>query len=606
MVMPPSNISAEESLLGSILIDPAIMEDVKKVGIGLGDFHVEKNGWIFIAMKGMVDCGKQIDFVTLCDELQRRNQLIESGGAAYLSHLMTVVPTAMHAESYARIIREDSAKRMLLELASKAAASAYKGTETSVTVENIMRLAQRIKDKVRRDDGDEPEQPVKIVPDLPESARLEYDPTSGVGSFVDSYLVHALAIGPTTPMQFHESAALWLGSVAIARRLKAALPHGDIYPNLFIAWIAPSTLWHKTTALNAARKIVYRAFPFLLSAADTTIEALLSDWSGKEPENLAQLTEENQADWRASRDHSAQRGIVLDEMSGLLAGAGRDYNAGMIETLLRFFDCDERYTRSTRGQGLIFVRNAYMSFLGASTPVAMYPHMANERLWSNGFWPRFALLAPDVDHPEYEQSRETQDPQDIVDVLKALYAKPPKTTHPNAPEAKSVIIESEAMGAWQHYSKAVGYDLITDTLDHRLWAVYGRLPDQLIKVAIILSSFDWAMEKRKTAVPTIELGHVSRAMNIVEGWRRSAHRTIEQVTMSDASRFLQRILRHVVSTGERGITLRELYKGMKDRQPFEIANALDQLIQAEEIEAIDAGTTRAGGRPTKRYHRRKV
>lgn len=605
VVMPPSNISAEESLLGSILIDPAVMEEVKKIGIGLGDFHIEKNGWIFTAMKGMADCGKQIDFVTLCDELQRRDQLIEAGGAAYLSHLMTVVPTAMHAESYAKIIREDSAKRMLIDLASKAAASAYKGTEAFITIENIMHMAQRIKDKVRRDDGDEPEQPVKIVPDLPESARLEYDPTSGVGSIVDAYLVHALAIAPMTPVQFHESAALWFGSVAIARRLKAALPHGDVYPNLFIAWIAPSTLWHKTTALNISRKIVYRAFPHLLSAADTTIEALLSDWSGKEPENLTHLTEENQATWRASRDHSAQRGIVLDEMSGLLAGAGRDYNAGMIETLLRFFDCDERYTRSTRGQGLIFVRNAYMSFLGASTPVAMYPHMANERLWSNGFWPRFALLAPDVDHPEYEQSRETQDPQDIVEVLKALYAKLPKATYPDVPEAMSVVIESEAMGAWQRYSKAVGYDLITQALDNRLWAVYGRLPDQLIKVAIILASFDWAMEKRKTAVPTITLGHISRAMNVVEGWRRSAHRTIEQVTMSDANRFLQRILRHVVSTGERGITLRELYKGMRDRQPFEIANALDQLVQAEEIEVIDAGTTKAGGRPTKRY-RRKV
>jgi hypothetical protein len=602
--MPPSNISAEESLLGSILIDPVIMEDVKKIGIGLGDFHIEKNGWIFTAMKGLVDCGKQIDFVTLCDELQRRDQLIESGGAAYLSHLMTVVPTAMHAESYARIIREDSAKRMLLDLASKAAASAYKGTEASITVENIMRLAQRIKDKVRRDDGDEPEQPVKIVPDLPESARLEYDPTSGVGSIVDAYLIHALSITPMTPIQFHESAALWLGSVAIARRLKAALPHGDVYPNLFIAWIAPSTLWHKTTALNISRKIVYRAFPHLLSAADTTIEALLSDWSGKEPENLSNLTEENQATWRASRDHSAQRGIVLDEMSGLLAGAGRDYNAGMIETLLRFFDCDERYTRSTRGQGLIFVRNAYMSFLGASTPVAMYPHMANERLWSNGFWPRFALLAPDIDHPEYEQSRETQDPQDIVDVLKALYSKLPKATYPDVPEASSVVIESEAMHAWQIYSKAVGYDLITDALDHRLWAVYGRLPDQLIKVAIILASFDWAMEKRKTAVPTIELGHISRAMNITEGWRRGAHRTIEQVTISDANRFLQRILRHVISTGERGITLRELYKGMRDRQPFEIANALDQLVQAEEIESVDAGIGKTGGRPTKRYRRK--
>jgi hypothetical protein len=602
MVMPPSNVSAEESLLGSILIDPSVIEDVNKIGIGFSDFHIEKNGWIFAAMKGLMDCGKQIDFVTLCDELQRRDQLIEAGGEAYLSHLMAVVPTAMHATSYAGIIREDSAKRMLLELASKAAASAYRGVDASTTVDNVISLAQRIKSKVRSDDGKEPEQQVKIVPDLQESARVKCD-IRGVGSILDMYLMHSLAIAPMTPVQFHESAALWLGSVAIARRLKAPLPHGDVYPNLFIAWIAPSTLWHKTTALNVARKIVYRAFPHLLAAADTTIEGLLSDWSGKEPENLADLSGENQEIWRASRDHSAQRGMVLDEMSGLLAGAGRDYNAGMIECLLRFFDCDERYTRSTRGQGLVVVKDAYMSFLGASTPIAMYPHMANERLWSNGFWPRFALLAPEDDHPEYLQSQDTQEPTDIVDALRVLYNRLPRPQYPDAPEVSSVVIESDAMSALQRYTKAVGYDLITEGLDSRLWAVYGRLPDHLVKVAMILASFDWSMEKRKSAAPTIAIEHIARAMEIVEGWRVSAHRTIEQVTMSDANRFLQRVLRNVISTGERGVTLRELYKSMKDRQPFEISNALDQLVQAEEIEAIDAGTSKIGGRPTKRYRR---
>jgi len=65
-----------------------------------------------------------------------------------------------------------------------------------------------------------------------------------------------------TPDQFHESAALWLVGVAVARRLYLPMSWGRVYPNLMVVWIAPTTLFHKSTALEIARSL---ALPVPLS-----------------------------------------------------------------------------------------------------------------------------------------------------------------------------------------------------------------------------------------------------------------------------------------------------------------------------------------------------
>ena len=139
---------------------------------------------------------------------------------------------------------------------------------------------------------------------------------------------------------------------------------GDIFPNLFVCWIAPTTLWHKTTGLNIARRIAHESFPWLLAPQDMTPEAFLSDLAGREPTNLATMSSEDQKLWQLERDFCAQRGLAMDEMSGLMASAGRDYNAGLLEAFMRFYDCEPLNERSTRGQGRVVVRDAYLTMTG--------------------------------------------------------------------------------------------------------------------------------------------------------------------------------------------------------------------------------------------------
>lgn len=435
-------------------------------------------------------------------------------------------------------------------------------------------------------------------PPLPDEARIDPALGAGAGRWVDVYTNYARSISPMTPTTFHESAALWLASVAIARRLVLPMSFANIYPNLFIIWIAPTTLHRKTTSLDMAHGVARRVFPHLMAAQETTPEAFLSDLAGREPPQFEVLTDEDQANWRSGRNYAAQKGWVLDEISGLLAAAGKDYNAGLVESLLRFYDCIPSYARATRSQGRMVVRNAYLSMLGASTPAAMAKHLVAERLWSMGWWPRFAILTPEKP-PEWQRVLADREPQELCSGLCRLYDRLPATTWPDPPEAATVMLADEVHDAWERYSKALSFDLLkAGEVEPHLNGIYGRLPAQALKVSIILAALDWPEAQES---PRIQLSHLARAISICEDWRASAHRALAIARVNEFSSLKDRIVRQLKRFGTDGATLRDLYKRMKDKKPHEIENVLNEMIKVGEIKAVKAGPGKKGGRPTKRF-----
>jgi len=126
--MVPHNIEAEEAVLGSLLIDP---DAIFKVASFLRpeDFYREKNGWIYEAILDLHERREPADFITVCEELERRGRLSEVGGAAYLTSLINAVPTAVHVEHYARIVERTAILRRLIAAAGQIAALGYEGGE---------------------------------------------------------------------------------------------------------------------------------------------------------------------------------------------------------------------------------------------------------------------------------------------------------------------------------------------------------------------------------------------------------------------------------------------------------------------------------------------
>jgi replicative DNA helicase len=126
--MVPHNIEAEEAVLGSLLIDPEALFRVSPFLKG-EDFYIQKNAWIYEAILTVHERREPIDFVTLCDELERRGQLEEVGGAAYITHLINAVPSAIHVEAYGHIVEQAAIRRRLISAASQIAQLAYQEAE---------------------------------------------------------------------------------------------------------------------------------------------------------------------------------------------------------------------------------------------------------------------------------------------------------------------------------------------------------------------------------------------------------------------------------------------------------------------------------------------
>ncbi len=111
--LAPQAVEAEQSVLGSILIDA---DAILKVGDFLRpvDFYRAQHADIYEAMLALHGQREPIDLVTLGDELRRRDKLEPVGGPGYLSSLMNTVPTAVHAEHYGRIVERKAVLRNLI------------------------------------------------------------------------------------------------------------------------------------------------------------------------------------------------------------------------------------------------------------------------------------------------------------------------------------------------------------------------------------------------------------------------------------------------------------------------------------------------------------
>jgi replicative DNA helicase len=126
--MVPQSIEAEEAVLGSLLIDPEALFRVSPF-LRAEDFYIQKHAWIHEAIFALHERREPVDFLTLSDELERREQLEEVGGTAYITHLINVVPSAIHVEAYGRIVEQAAIRRRLISTASRIAQLAYQETD---------------------------------------------------------------------------------------------------------------------------------------------------------------------------------------------------------------------------------------------------------------------------------------------------------------------------------------------------------------------------------------------------------------------------------------------------------------------------------------------
>ena len=120
----PNNTTAEQALLGALLIDPDAIHRVSAI-VQAGDFYQEHHSWLYAAILSLANHDTPPDFVNVCDLLERRDQLQGIGGPAGIVRFMETMPNSLHAEHYARLVANYATRRRLIDAAGAIARAAY-------------------------------------------------------------------------------------------------------------------------------------------------------------------------------------------------------------------------------------------------------------------------------------------------------------------------------------------------------------------------------------------------------------------------------------------------------------------------------------------------
>ena len=122
----PQDLTAEQSLLGAMLVDPNCIPEVIEQ-VRSDDFYADENKRIFEVIYSMFNGAKRIDPVTVLDELTSAGYYDEAGGRAYLFQLMDITPGSRNVAEYVRIVRDKSLLRQLADAGSEIQQNAISG-----------------------------------------------------------------------------------------------------------------------------------------------------------------------------------------------------------------------------------------------------------------------------------------------------------------------------------------------------------------------------------------------------------------------------------------------------------------------------------------------
>lgn len=138
--LPPQNIEAEQSVLGSAMIENNALTKIIEI-ISRDDFYKEAHRKIFDAMIRLFEKNEPIDLITVVEELRKSGEIEAVGGEEYLSSLASQVPTAANIKYHSKIIREKALLRSLIKSAAEIVDNVY---ENRLDADDLVDQAERI------------------------------------------------------------------------------------------------------------------------------------------------------------------------------------------------------------------------------------------------------------------------------------------------------------------------------------------------------------------------------------------------------------------------------------------------------------------------------
>lgn len=131
--MPPQNIEAEQAVLGAMLISKEAIAEAAQILIPV-DFYREAHRIVYEAMLDLANKNQAVDNLTVIEQLNKSGQLEKVGGIAFVTALANTVPTAANVIFYAKIVKEKSLMRRLINTATAIATMGYEDSEDADTI----------------------------------------------------------------------------------------------------------------------------------------------------------------------------------------------------------------------------------------------------------------------------------------------------------------------------------------------------------------------------------------------------------------------------------------------------------------------------------------
>ncbi len=159
MRTPPNHLESERGVLGAMLRSrEAALLAIES--LTPDDFYDPANREVYSAMLAMASASREIDFVTLDEELTRRGKLDAIGGAQYLIELNRSVPSAANVQAYIRIVDEKSTLRKLIAASENILHACYSAEEET---QDILESAEKSIYDITMRKGGEQLQPIQPV-----------------------------------------------------------------------------------------------------------------------------------------------------------------------------------------------------------------------------------------------------------------------------------------------------------------------------------------------------------------------------------------------------------------------------------------------------------
>lgn len=137
--IPPQDLIAEQSVIGSMLIDKNAIGKVVEL-LGSDSFYREAHRYIFEIIIDLYDKGEPVDLITVTDALRKGGKLDGAGGSVYIADLLNAVPTSANVEHYAKIVEDKATLRRLIEAGTSIVSNAFEEVEN---VDSILDQAEK-------------------------------------------------------------------------------------------------------------------------------------------------------------------------------------------------------------------------------------------------------------------------------------------------------------------------------------------------------------------------------------------------------------------------------------------------------------------------------